>query len=131
MSIPDRQKKWEELFQDKDKNLYVAQDNNETVGFISFGKNRDKRKNGCGEIYAVYLLKKSWNKGIGYALFEKAKQKLLKEGTTTAYLWVLNTNASAITSYRKWGGIVDDTMILDTQIGGQEVKEVMINFDLQ
>lgn len=108
MSIPARQIKWEGIFQGRtaeDKNLYIAYDNGEAVGFITFGRNRDNRNDGSGEIYAVYLLKKCWGKGIGYALFETAKQKLHKDGMTAVYLWALDTNVNAITAYRKWGAL--------------------------
>ena len=133
LSIDARQKKWEEIFPSniaENKHLYIAYDDGQAVGFISFGPNRDERKGGFAEIYAVYLLRKCWGKGIGYMLFEKTTQKLLKDGITKAYLWALSTNQNALASYKKWGGLVDETMITYNQIGGQDVKDIMVNFDL-
>jgi GNAT superfamily N-acetyltransferase len=133
MSVSTFQKKWEGIFQgniSENKNLYIAYDNDEAAGFISFGHNRDKHKDGWGEIYALYLLKQSWGKSIGYALFEKTRQKLLNDGINNAYLWVLDTNENALSAYKKWGGVMDETSTLNTKIGGLDVKEMMINFDL-
>src|SRR5262249_43374676 len=102
----------------------------EAVGFISFGPSRDDRKRGWGEIYAVYLLKKSWGKSIGYRLFETAKRRLRDQGITSAYLWVLSSNKTALGAYKKWGGIVDPDLNEDVEIGGQKVEEVMVTFSL-
>ncbi len=131
LSVPARQKIWDAIFQAtaaENRNLYIAHDDGEAVGFISFGPSRDQRKNGWGEIYAVYLLKKSWGKGIGYALFETAKQKLRDKELTSAYLWVLSTNKTALGAYKRWGGIVEPDLIEEDEIGGQKVEEVMVTF---
>lgn len=133
MDVLTFQKKWEGIFQGniaENKNLYIAYDNGKAAGFISFGRNRDRHKDGWGEIYALYLLKQSWGKSIGYALFEKTRHKLREGGIDHAYLWVLDTNENALRAYGKWGGIIDKTSTLNTKIGGLDVKEVMVNFDL-
>ncbi len=131
MSIPARQKAWEAIFQattTENRNLYIAHDNDEAVGFISFGPNRDQYKAGRGEIYAVYLLKKSWGRAVGYGLFETARQKFCESGITSAYLWVLEANKNALSAYNKWGGIVDPGILHEDEIDGQKVREIMVIF---
>ena len=131
MSIPARQKTWEAIFQGteaENRNLYIAHDDGEAVGFISFGPSRDDRKRGWGEIYAVYLLKKSWGKSIGYQLFETAERKFRDAGITSVHLWALDANKNALSAYNKWGGIVDPDLIQEDEIGGQKVREIMVIF---
>lgn len=134
MSVSARQQRWEKLFRGgvgEDKNLYVARDEGEAVGFISFGRGRDARRPGTGEIYAVYLLKRCWGLGLGYRLFETAISKLRGEGMTSLYLWVLDSNVRAIAAYERWGGRVDEGMSLKGRIGGLEITEIMVNFELE
>lgn len=131
MNASARQKKWEDLFRRnaaEDKSLHVARDGSEVVGFISFGRGRDARKVGFGEIYAVYLVKRCWGFGFGHALFGSAVRQLQREGMARVYLWVLDSNVRAIASYQKWGGRVEEDMILHGNIGGQEITEIMMNF---
>jgi GNAT superfamily N-acetyltransferase len=130
LSISSRKQMWEGIFQkQKTTENYLAYDNGEAAGFISFGKGHDQGKEGWGEIYAVYLLKENWGKGIGYALFHKAKVSFLSQGINHIYLWVLASNEQAINSYQKWGGVVDYKQTKDDEIGGQKVREVLVRFD--
>ncbi|MGC4015071.1 MAG: GNAT family N-acetyltransferase [Luteolibacter sp.] len=112
----------------EDRNLYVARDGDEMVGFISFGRGRDARKAGCGEIYAIYLRRRVWGRGIGFRLFERAVRKLKEGGIASCYLWVLDSNVRAIASYERWGGRVEEDMILRGRIGSQEIEEIMMSF---
>ena len=132
LDIKTRQKKWEELFNKQtaeNKDLYLALQDGKVVGFIAFGPSRDDSAQ--GEIYAVYLLQEAWGSGAGYALFKTAARILLKNGYDGAHLWVLDTNQRAIQSYAKWGGIVDQRLVKNDDIGGQTIKEIAITFDLK
>lgn len=133
LNVVDRQRTWEEIFLGKtaeDKNLEIASLNNMPVGFISYGQGRDEEYKNTGEIYAVYLLKKASAQGIGYQLFQVAKDKLVQMGFSAIYLWVLDSNKNAINAYQKWGGKIVLNQEKYGDIDGQSIREIMISFEL-
>jgi len=133
LSIEAREKGWESIFRDEtseDSNVLMAYVNNLPAGFISFGQARDATMKGRGEIYAIYLLKEFWSKGIGFLLFERARETLLKEGFSECYLWVLDTNKNAIDSYSRWGGTLDGALSKNENIGSQPIREIVVRFSL-
>ncbi len=129
LDVAARQKNWEQGFEkNPDTNVYMAFVDGTPVGFICYGNGRDETKAAYGEIYAVYLLQEVWKKGIGYALHQVAKEKLLADGFSKIYLWVLDTNENAIRAYQRWGGVLDMTAVKESAIGQQQVKEVAVVF---
>jgi ribosomal protein S18 acetylase RimI-like enzyme len=77
--------------------LYVAEVENEIVGFVDGGKERGRPESGEGEIYAIYLLKAFQGKGVGRELFRAALGRLRQSGLSPTVVWVLEKNA-----YRKF-----------------------------
>ncbi|CAN5270640.1 GNAT family N-acetyltransferase [soil metagenome] len=126
------QQQWEAIFKGALATdiMYVASNQTQPIGFIAFGAARDQQGVDFGEIYAIYLLKEYWGKSIGYGLFNLAKNQLRLMGFRRAYLWVLDTNKQAINAYSKWAGVIDHHFTMDTTIGGQPVKEIMVRFEL-
>jgi GNAT superfamily N-acetyltransferase len=104
--------------------------NNTPAGFICFGGARDQDRQDWGEIYAIYVLKEHWGRGVGYALHKNASAALGEKGVKRAYLWVLDTNHQAITAYQRWGGLIEQDRLKDHVISGQPVKEISIRFEL-
>lgn len=132
LDVARRLRAWQEQFPNRDPSgLLIAKVNNRAAGFICFGRARDKDRDDYGEIYAIYLLKEHWGRGIGYALHESASTGLRDKGFHRAYLWVLDTNDQAIAAYRRWGGVVESDRVKDHVIGDQPVKEVSILFKLK
>ena len=134
MDVIKRKEKWEEIFQADNadaKNLYLVYDQAKAIGFVNFGCSRDNRLTGYGEIYVVYLLQEAWGKGLGYALFKTAARILRSVDYTKAYVWVLESNQTAINSYLRWGGQMDKILTVNTNIGGKPVVEFAIKFDLR
>jgi GNAT superfamily N-acetyltransferase len=126
-----RLRAWQEQFSNRDiSGLLLAKVNNTPAGFVCFGHARDQDRRGWGEIYAIYVLKEHWGRGIGYALYRNASAALREEAVKTAYLWVLDTNHHAIAAYQRWGGLVERDRLKDHMIGGQPVKEISVRFDL-
>jgi GNAT superfamily N-acetyltransferase len=110
--------------------LLIATVNNKTAAFICFGPPRDKDRHDFGEIYAIYVLKEHWGRGIGYGLFKKACAGFADSGFQRAYLWVLDTNHRAIAAYERWGGVVERSSVKGHLIGTHPVKEVSVLFNL-
>ena len=79
----------------------IAKDGNRVVGFVSYGCYRGDDLADAGEVYAIYILKAYYGKGVGYALMSKALEEL-KDYRQVA-VWVLAENARAIRFYQRCG----------------------------
>ena len=85
------------------ENVIVAEFNGEVVGFCRRGACRDQDVSKCGEVMAIYILKKAQGMGIGRALMEKALSALSASGYTQCKLWALANNKHAAGFYKKMG----------------------------
>lgn len=110
LSIPQRETRWSEILgQPKvgDKN-WVAQEDNEILGFCSTGVSRDKdASKDVGEVYALYVKPAELGSGIGTLLLVKAQEDLKAQGYRQATLWVLKTNDQGRSFYEKRGWHAD------------------------
>jgi L-amino acid N-acyltransferase YncA len=52
--------------------VFVAEENNQIIGWSSVGPSREKAYQGYAELYAIYLDPDFIGRGIGKALFNKA-----------------------------------------------------------
>ena len=91
----------------KTKEIYVAKQNNEILGYIMFEiKEKDipiMRYRKALSIEAICVDEKNRRKGIGTFLLEKVKQIANEKGCTDLYLTVNEENKSAIKAYEKFG----------------------------
>ena len=71
------------------------------VGFADFGRYWLDDLHDAGEVYAIYVLKEYYGKGIGYALMKKALDALSEYPQTA--VWVLTGNERAIRFYKRCG----------------------------
>lgn len=102
---------------------YVALDNNDVIGFASYGKALESDYPNCGEIKAIYLLEQYHHRGIGMRLMDTCLNELAQYASVV--VWVLDTNTHAIAFYQRCGFVLDGkskTEILITPI--QEVRMV-------
>jgi GNAT superfamily N-acetyltransferase len=131
LDVTRRLRAWQEQFPNREvSGLLLASLNNTPAGFVCFGGARDEDRQDWGEIYAIYVLKEHWGRGVGYTLYRNASAALREKGVKRAYLWVLDTNHQAIAAYQRWGGLIEQDRLKDHVIGGQPVKEVSIRFEL-
>jgi len=79
----------------------VAVLDGKVVGFVMYGAYRGEGPAGCGEVYALYLLKEYQHLGLGRALMDEALKRLSGYGKTA--VWVLKDNAQAVRFYEKAG----------------------------
>ncbi|WP_082234743.1 GNAT family N-acetyltransferase [Halobacillus massiliensis] len=82
--------------------LVIENEHSELVGFISGGKERTKKYNYDGEIYAVYLLDRYQRKGYGSRLLQRFAEEMHKHEYHSLLVWILTRNPSA-DFYRKFG----------------------------
>ena len=83
---------------------FVAEENDDVVGFASVGPSRDEE--GVGELYAIYVDPGSWSQGVGRALLDRAEAELRGE-YREATLWVLEDNPRARSFYEAHGWVLD------------------------
>ena len=99
------------------RSTWVAEIDDEIIGFVSVGKGRDKEPIAEGEIYAIYLLKAYHGSGIGRALFDAGISVLKAMNMTSASLWVAKGNSTE-GFYKHLGGVLQGEKI--DKCGGVE-----------
>ena len=77
--------------------------NEEAVGCVTYGRGRNGRFRGWGEIVALYILPDYCGLGLGKYLLSHALNQLGLQGFGDCYLWVLAGNANARRFYEKHG----------------------------
>jgi GNAT superfamily N-acetyltransferase len=107
----------------------VAIDGDAIVGFVTCGTYRDPSRSDCGEVYALYVDPKYWQRGVGRELMASAKEYLLRMSFVKAYLWVLEGNQRAMAFYESDGWFADGMVRRDV-IGGVSVGEIRYECDL-
>ena len=87
-------------------NLFVAEDDDAIVGFVSVGPSSASDAPG-GELYAIYVLPEALGSGAGTALIERAEDELRRRGFASAILYVLDANPRARRFYERQGWELD------------------------
>ena len=82
-------------------NIIVAKDGDKVIGFAAYGSYRDGSLPGHGEVYAIYVLKDHYGKGVGYDLMNAAFDRLADYDKIA--VWVLKGNERAIRFYERCG----------------------------
>lgn len=110
-TLDGRTRLWTTLLEEDNaqRNVWVADDQGQIVGFVSGGPCREAPWNGTfpGELYALYLLRSHQGGGLGRALFETCDTWLrAQEGLYPYVLWVLEGNERSLGFYTHLGGKV-------------------------
>jgi ribosomal protein S18 acetylase RimI-like enzyme len=97
MPAPKRLGMWRDAIEYGDPQVQVALDGGKIVGFVGFDRSRDKgTKNTVGEIWSIYVAESHWDKGVGLALWDAAREALVEEGCTTVTVWIPLRNERAL-----------------------------------
>ena len=118
---PRRRSLWESFLADKSQPAYIAERDGEILGFVHVGPARPPVDRSIGELYAIYVHPKAWDRGVGRALFVRAEAALRELGYADAVLWVLETNRRAREFYEAAGWSADG----DTKI--EELPQVTLH----
>lgn len=89
------------------ENTLIAELDGKIVGFACYGNSSEPDMPGCGEVYAVYILKEAQGLGLGRELMDAALEQLAQ--FDTVFLWVLKRNEPAIGFYSHYGFRFDGT----------------------
>ena len=79
----------------------LAKDGVRVVGFADYGPYRGDGLPDAGEVYALYILKAYYGRGVGFALMREALSRM--PGYQCAAVWVLRGNERAIRFYTRFG----------------------------
>ena len=123
LSVEQRADFWRQVIERaKKQSVFVATDvQNNVVGFVNGGLERERDPIYTAELYALYLFKAQQEHGYGRALFEAMVEKFLEQNHTAMLLWVLSSNPSR-GFYEKMGGRYLKIKAID--IGGETLEEV-------
>lgn len=121
--------KWQKWMGDDISTTLIAEDKNGTpVGFSMFGALKTQvpgqsaiRPVYSSELYAIYLDKNHWGKGLAQQFFQKTAENLKDQKHYSMALWVVGGNKRACKFYEKMGGQRIGKKVVE--IGGRKVKE--------
>ena len=103
-SLPAKVKMWQKIIVHPDVSVWIAYDDNKpqsSVGFIGcFNKGDD-----C-EITTLYVLPEYQGLGIGSQLMTTLLEEVSNSTMHQLYLWVLETNTTAMRFYNKFGFVL-------------------------
>lgn len=119
----ERTKLWEKGLCDESQFNFIAEQDQEIIGWVTFGLNRDKRSEDIFEIYGIYVLPEHWGSNVGESLFTSAMKKIEIKSPRTVTLWVLEENIRARIFYQKYGFKLDG-VTEKIKIGGKDLTEI-------
>lgn len=90
----ERAQKSFEYYDANNNYQFVLEINNEIVGFVHFGITKDEEFEKCGEILALYIIKKYQGYGFGKKLVDEAVKELKKMGCDKMIIACLKGNPS-------------------------------------
>jgi len=124
LSVERRTAMWRDSIAIGRPQVLVARIEDRVAGFIAFGPCRDEAApETTAEVWAFYLAPDRWSTGMGRALWEAARARMLLQGARRASLWVIATNPRAIRFYLAAGFSLDAGSIKPLTIGGVQVEE--------
>jgi GNAT superfamily N-acetyltransferase len=92
-------------------------------GFATTTPSRDTSLPTHGELAALYVHPDCWNRGLGLALIQSAREHLATQGHTDALLWILDGNQRGARFYERDGWTHDKTTRTDI-VHGVPVNEL-------
>lgn len=125
LSVERRTAMWRDSIATGRPQVLVARIDDRVAGFIAFGPCRDEAApDTTAEVWAFYLAPDHWSTGVGRALWESARERMLLQGARHASLWVIASNPRAIRFYLAAGFSPVAGSIKPFTIGGVQVQEV-------
>jgi GNAT superfamily N-acetyltransferase len=129
LSIAKRTAQWRHAIENGAPRVILAQRDDHTLGFLSWGRSRDRLKNEA-EIETLYIDPMHWRTGAGTLLIDEAMEAAASEGYRQMTLWALEKNERAMSFYEKQGFRLDG-VFRTLNIGGREVDEMRLRRKIQ
>jgi len=122
-----REAKWREAIEFSEPQVHVAELDGEIVGFVGFDRSRDpKTPSTTGEIWAIYVKPEHWDKGVGVALWDAAREGLEEEGCTIVTIWVPLRNDRALRFHELAGFKREMKTAKTSMLGDVKIEEVRL-----
>lgn len=125
LSVDEREARWRRNLGETTALTFVAEEAGAVIGWASVGRCRDEDATPeLGELWAIYVEPGRWRGGVGRALWEWGRGRLVERGAREVVVWVLEANHPARRFYETVGfaPAPDRTRMLE--IGGARVPEV-------
>ncbi|KIL49050.1 GNAT family N-acetyltransferase [Jeotgalibacillus campisalis] len=125
---------WEKDFDQDEIFTYVAEIDNEIVGFAIAGESSEEDfPNHPYELMAIYLLKQHQNKGIGQKLVSKIIETFALKGDAGIHVWAFDDNPYC-SFYKKLGGTPITQQVLkiqgkgynETAYGWESIRDIRL-----
>ena len=113
----DLQHHWSQV-KIKPRDVVLVAEKEGVIGFIAVWCRQDPF------IDNLHVKPTSRSRGIGTALMRSAAQKLIRQGHTSAFLWVVSSNQRAIRLYERLGGVRTETALKN--LFGHEVPNIKV-----
>jgi ribosomal protein S18 acetylase RimI-like enzyme len=97
--------RWKRVIGEGATRVYVADDEDDVVGFASGGRERAGEGGYKGELYAIYVVDASQRRGFGRELVRAVVGGLRELGLEDMIIWVLRDNRAARAFYERLGGV--------------------------
>jgi ribosomal protein S18 acetylase RimI-like enzyme len=104
MSEPTYEEQWRGFIDRGTSLIYVAEEDDGIVGFVSGGHERAGEDEFGGELYAIYVLEAAQGHGHGRELVRAMVGGLREMGFADMVVWVLRDNAPGRRFYERLGG---------------------------
>lgn len=125
--VDKRQKFWRDAIEFLEPQLLVATDEDRVVGFVGFDRSRDVGTPATmGEIWALYVMRSHWGRGVGKALWAGAQEGLRDEGCTDVSVWVPLAGERALHFYKACGFKPETQSMKTVEVGGVSLEEVRL-----
>lgn len=125
LSVDEREARWRRNLGETTALTFVAEEAGAVIGWASVGGCRDEDATPeLGELWAIYVEPGRWRSGVGRALWDWGRGRLVERGAREVVVWVLEANHPARRFYETvgFGAAPDRTRMLE--IGGARVPEV-------
>lgn len=128
MSYDLREKSFQKALDDEQVIVYAAKEDEEVVGYIIGGKNREIEEFPAyeGEVYALYILEEFHGRGIGKELVSKLFDELKARGIQHVMVKVLKDNSAKLFYQRLGAKYVDVTCF---EISHSKLAEEVYGWD--
>ena len=104
--VLEHAKKFEKLLYDENVLLYCIYENEQMVGFFSYGKHLREYKDFVYYLRQLYLTSNAQGKGIGRQVFEFIRKDLKSKGVTKFFTNCNVYNLGSLKFYEKMGGVI-------------------------
>jgi ribosomal protein S18 acetylase RimI-like enzyme len=97
--------RWRRVIGDRSGRVFVAEENEQVVGFASGGRERAGESGFAGELYAIYVVASAQGHGNGRELVRAVAGALREMRLFDMIVWVLRDNTPARGFYERLGGV--------------------------